>query len=87
MQAKKIFVMSTVLCLVAACGAAHAQSTQRSATAEEQARLPMPQVELPAKPFKTAEEHYKYLLEKAHGGTKHTMSTIPVCRAGSGSRT
>ena len=38
----------------------------------------MPAVEPPPKPFKTAEEHYKYLLEKAHGGTKHTMSTIPV---------
>ncbi len=39
--------------------------------------MPTPAVEPPPKPFKTAEEHYKYLLEKAHGGTKHTMSTNP----------
>jgi hypothetical protein len=78
MQARKYFALGTALWLAAALGVAHAQSTQRSATADEQARLPMPQVEAPPKPFKTAEEHYKYLLEKAHGGTKHTMSTIPV---------
>ncbi len=60
--------------------ASRTRRTARSAdsTADEQARLPVPQVELPPKPFKTAEEHYKYLLDKAHGGTKHTMGTIPV---------
>lgn len=39
---------------------------------------PLPAVEQPAKPFKTAEEHYKYLYDKAHGGTQHTMADIPV---------
>lgn len=78
MQVKKALAMGVALWLAAASGTVLAQSTQRSATADEQARLPMPQVEQPPKPFKTAEEHYKYLLEKAHGGTKHTMSTIPV---------
>jgi hypothetical protein len=79
MQARKTLVTGVAVVIAAALGVAHAQDrTKRDSTAEEQARLPVPQVELPPKPFKTAEEHYKYLLEKAHGGTKHTMSTIPV---------
>lgn len=49
-----------------------------SAVGEEQAKMSLPAVEPLPKAFKTAEEHYKYLLEKAHGGTKHTMATIPV---------
>ena len=48
------------------------------AAAQEQAAMPLPKVELPPKNFKTAEEHYKYLLDEAHGGTKHTMADIPV---------
>jgi hypothetical protein len=48
------------------------------ATAQEQATLPLPEVELPARNFATAEEHYAYLLEQANGGTSHTMATIPV---------
>jgi len=78
MQARKTLVAAATLLLAAALGIAQAQDRRQDATAEEQAKLPTPQVELPPKPFKTAEEHYKYLLEKAHGGTKHTMSTIPV---------
>ena len=59
--------------------AANAQSSNAdSAVGEEQAKMSLPAVEPPPKEFKTAEEHYKYLLEKAHGGTKHTMATIPV---------
>jgi hypothetical protein len=46
--------------------------------AQDQATLPMPAVEPPPREFKTAEEHYGFLLDKAHGGTKHTMATIPV---------
>lgn len=58
---------------------ANAQSSNAdSAVGEEQAKMSLPPVEPPPKEFKTAEEHYKYLLEKAHGGTKHTMATIPV---------
>jgi hypothetical protein len=48
------------------------------AAAEEQAALPLPDVELPPKDFATAEEHYAYLLGVANGGTEHTMATIPV---------
>ena len=39
--------------------------------------MPMPAIEKPAQAFKTAEEHYKYLLKQANGGTKHTQATIP----------
>jgi hypothetical protein len=69
-----------VLALVVSASA-HAQgggANSASATAREQAQLPLPAVEPPPKPFATAEEHYAYLLDKAHGGTKHTMATIPV---------
>jgi hypothetical protein len=31
----------------------------------------------PPKEFKTSEEHYAYLLEQAHGGTKKTLTTVP----------
>jgi hypothetical protein len=48
------------------------------ATAQEQATLPLPAIELPARDFATAEEHYAYLLDRANGGTEHTMATIPV---------
>ncbi len=34
-------------------------------------------VEPPPKQFASSEEHYKYLLEQAHGGTKHTLATVP----------
>jgi hypothetical protein len=72
--------------LLLACGlavgtvtAAHAQRpVAAGATAQEQAQLPLPEVELPPKDFATAEEHYKYLFEQARGGTQHTMATIPV---------
>ncbi len=81
MHAMKTLVMSgaTVLFAGALCAAqAQQDGRPRDSTADEQAKMPTPAVEPPPKPFKTAEEHYKYLLEKAHGGTKHTMSTIPV---------
>ena len=40
--------------------------------------MPVPTVEKPPRDFKTAEEHYEFLLERANGGTTHTMQTIPV---------
>jgi len=39
--------------------------------------MPIPKVVPPPKKFATAEEHYNYLLREAHGGTRHTMATIP----------
>jgi hypothetical protein len=81
MQFGKILVRwgATVLFATALCVAqAQQDSKPRDSTADAQARMPAPAVEPPPKPFKTAEEHYQYLLEKAHGGTKHTMTTIPV---------
>ncbi len=55
-----------------------AQNRQTGGTVEDQFVLPVPTVEKPPRDFKTAEEHYNFLLERANGGTKHTMSTIPV---------
>ena len=40
--------------------------------------LAAPPVQKRPKDFKTAEEHYNYLLKQAHGGTHHTMADIPV---------
>jgi hypothetical protein len=31
----------------------------------------------PPKPFATSDEHYKFLLSQAKGGTKHTLATVP----------
>src|SRR6185503_726344 len=31
----------------------------------------------PPKAFTTSDEHYKYLLDQAKGGTKHTISSVP----------
>jgi hypothetical protein len=55
-----------------------AQDRRADGSVNQQASLPQAKVELPPKEFATAEEHYNFLLERAHGGTKHTMSTIPV---------
>jgi len=49
-----------------------------SGATESQAMLPLPEVEQPPKDFATAEEHYQYLLERAEGGTQHSMQSIPV---------
>src|SRR6185436_12346794 len=75
-QALSSLVAVTALAAVAT--AANAQDRVNGATVQEQATLPVPTVEPPPRPFKTAEEHYNFLLERAHGGTKHTMQTIPV---------
>ncbi len=64
--------------LALASGATQSQERANGATAQEQATLPTPAVERPPREFETAEEHYNYLLERANGGTKHTMGTIPV---------
>jgi hypothetical protein len=51
---------------------------EASAATQQQADLPLPKVEAPPMPFATAEAHYRYLYDKANGGTEHTMATIPV---------
>ena len=68
MQAKKILTWGATFLFASALFAAHAQQTTRprDSTADAQAKMPTPAVEPPPKPFKTAEEHYQYLLEKAH---------------------
>jgi hypothetical protein len=38
---------------------------------------PLPAVEPPPQEFATAEEHYRFLLERAKGGTRHTETTVP----------
>ena len=72
-------VLGALLCAGVAL-AAHAQAPHPPSASliVEQTAQALPRVEPPPRDFKTAEEHYKYLLEKAHGGTKHTMATIPV---------
>ena len=79
MQMRKTLTGAALAVAVGATmGSVHAQGRAADAVAQEQAGLPMAELERPPKEFKTAEEHYRYLLEKADGGTKHTMTTIPV---------
>jgi hypothetical protein len=71
--------LGAVLCAgVALTAYAQAPNPPSASIVVQQTAQPLPKVEPPPKDFKTAEEHYKYLLDKAHGGTKHTMATIPV---------
>lgn len=69
-------VMLTLFFSLSFSTTAHAQAAARGAL--EGGKFEMPKVEQPAKPFKTAEEHYNYLLKQAKGGTKHTKATIPM---------
>jgi hypothetical protein len=74
-------IASGTLLVLAVGGTSTAAAQSRnaaSAAAEEQARMTLPELELPPKEFATAEEHYEYLLVQADGGTRHTMATIPV---------
>lgn len=72
------FLVALALAGALAGGASAQSRSSGGVTGQEQAELPQAKLEPPPKEFKTAEEHYNYLLEKAHGGTKHTMATIPV---------
>src|SRR5688500_19098791 len=38
---------------------------------------PALQVVAPPRAFTTSDEHYKYLLDQAKGGTKHTLASVP----------
>jgi hypothetical protein len=58
-----------VAALAAAVGASHAQDRRSGGTVEDQFVLSVPTVEPPPRDFKTAEEHYRFLLERANGGT------------------
>jgi hypothetical protein len=51
---------------------------ESSAAIAGQIGLALPPVEAPPPEFATAEAHYRYLLERADGGTTHTTATIPV---------
>ncbi len=65
--------------LLLAIGIAYSQDDiEVAADNNAQAKLPLPPVEMPARNFATAEEHYTWLLEQGDGGTQHTMATIPV---------
>lgn len=39
--------------------------------------MPLPPVQPPPREFKTSEEHYRFLLQQAKGGTRHTAATLP----------
>jgi hypothetical protein len=70
--------LALLLGIGAATVAGAQETNEASAATREQAQMPLPAVAPPPKDFKTAEEHYEYLLEQADGGTTHTMATIPV---------
>lgn len=71
-------IACVLLGMVLAAQAQAQNGGSQSAATSEQAKMPLPAVERPPKDFATAEDHYNYLLEQAHGGTRHTMATIPV---------
>ena len=48
-----------------------------SAAIADQAALGLPAVEEPPQNFATAEAHYQFLLQRADGGTEHTLETLP----------
>src|SRR5688500_19159678 len=77
-QQHALLGLAVVVAIAAVSPISHAQNRESGATVEEQFELPVPAVEPPPSDFKTAEEHYNFLLERANGGTKHTMQTIPV---------
>ncbi|HUQ52843.1 MAG TPA: hypothetical protein VM692_11525, partial [Gammaproteobacteria bacterium] len=77
-SSRTLLALAVAAAFTAALSGAQAQNRQTGGTVEDQFVLPVPEVEKPPREFKTAEEHYNYLLERAHGGTKHTMQTIPV---------
>ena len=78
MRAQLALAGLLAVAVAAATNVAQAQNRETGATVEDQFKLPVPVVEPLPRAFKTAEEHYNFLLERAHGGTKHTMATIPV---------
>jgi hypothetical protein len=79
MKRERLLAGLALAAAVAAVGSAgRAQERQTGGTVEDQFVLPVPAVEPPPRDFKTAEEHYAFLLERANGGTNHTMQTIPV---------
>lgn len=39
--------------------------------------MPLPAAQPPPQEFKTSGDHYRYLLEQAKGGTKHSAATLP----------
>jgi hypothetical protein len=39
--------------------------------------VPLPTVVPPTREFATSEEHYKFLLDQADGGTQHTVESVP----------
>ena len=61
--------------LLIACAAPSLSHAQRGAFGSGYG--PPLKTEPPPKQFATSEEHYQYLLEQAHGGTKHTLATVP----------
>lgn len=77
-QPAALGALGLLLAAVAAAPAGAQSRNSAGAVAQAQAQLSLPKVEPPPKNFATAEEHYSYLLEQAHGGTEHTMATIPV---------
>ena len=75
MRAQRKWVSFAAVAAVAAVAhVGDAQNRQTGGTVEEQFVLPVPTVEKPPREFKTAEEHYNFLLERANGGTKRSIN-------------
>jgi hypothetical protein len=69
--------MLTILLAALAIHAAQAQVPAASGGGVAMFGGAIPAVEQPPRKFATAEEHYRFLLDAANGGTQHTMATIP----------
>ena len=48
------------------------------AFAQSSDAVPQTEIEAPPREFATAQEHYEFLYDRADGGTRHTMASIPV---------
>jgi hypothetical protein len=70
-------VWLTYLLLANSAAAQHGGASS-AAIPPPQAQRPLADVEMPPRVFASAEEHYRYLLEQANGGTQHSSATIPI---------
>ena len=74
----RLITIAIIVCCTAPSAVFAQSGDEASGSLDAQLALDLPPVEHPAREFATAEEHYRYLYERAGGGTAHTMATIPV---------
>jgi len=66
-----IAVVATILCASMASGVQSASAQSRLQPTKSEPVVP------PPRQFSSAAEHYTFLLDRAKGGTKHTVTTLP----------